>query len=512
MRADLFSSELLPDSLIELNKSLVLSIHDGKVLAVEPESASWTVLDDFSRTLLKKLQGAQSFEELKNRLFPIEPSTVENFITSLYRLNFLRINGCSFHEPNRLRERGKKYPHFFSLHITNRCNFSCRYCYNDSSPARTDMALETSKFIIKKLLFEIPLPSITVEFHGGEPLLLFEEVIVPAVQYGESLSSTLGKKVRFLMQTNGSLISKRTADFIVTHDMGVGISCDGSETLHNRNRVFGDGRGTYEATLMGIKNLLARREHVGTLATIERPEEYSSLIHHAIAHDIRDISIRPVYPMGRATAKKGISPENASSFAGGFLEAFDLIRELNRGCSPPEHGKKPERKKMIFRNLCTYIELLISRERADMCYRSPCGAGNSIIGFDTDGEIYPCEEMIGFESLRMGNIYDSENLPSLILESSAYRRLNERMVDTLEGCRRCKWKHICGGGCISKIMATGRDPEYGDYYCGFNKIILEELALRISSEPSLVQQLLSTKCLRTTPVDSSLWRLSLQPG
>ncbi|MHC9541864.1 MAG: radical SAM protein, partial [Vulcanimicrobiota bacterium] len=433
------------------------------------------------------------------------------FITSLYRLNFLRINGCSFHDPKKLWERKNRYPHFFSLHITNRCNFSCRYCYNDSSPARTDMALETSKFIIKKLLLEIPLPSITVEFHGGEPMLLFEEVIVPAVQYGESLSSTLGKKIRFLMQTNGSLISKRTADFITKHDMGVGISCDGNEALQNRNRVFCDGRGTYEATLKGIRNLFARRKRAGTLATIERPEDYSSVIQHAAAHGIHDISIRPVYPLGRAAKREGISDENASSFAGGFLKAVDLIVKLNREWSSQEQNRKPEGEKMIFRNLCTYIELLISKERTDMCYRSPCGAGNSITGFDTGGDLYPCEEMTGIENLRMGNIHDSESLLSIIVDSPAYRSLNERNVEKLAGCGRCKWMHICGGGCISKITAADGDPEQGDYYCGFNRTVLEELALRLSFEPSLAQLLLNTRHLETSPVDSSLWRLSLQP-
>jgi len=509
VKSESFSPELSPDSLFELNEGIVFSAHDGMLLAVEPESASWTVLDEFSCHFLKELQSYHSYGELRSHRFHINTETMDGFLGSLYRLDFLRINGRSFHDSVKLWERSNKYPHFFSIHITNRCNFSCRYCYNDSSPARADMALETMKYIIKKLLFEIPLPRITVEFHGGEPLLLFKELIEPAVLYGESLAGALGKKVRFLMQTNGSLIHRRTADFILKHDVGVGISCDGSEALHDRNRIFVNGRGTYEATLKGMKNLSSRRKRGGTLATIERPEEYSSVIHHAIAHDIHDISIRPVYPMGRAKAGGGISRDSASLFAEGFLEAVDIVLENNMESFSPPQEKNPVREKMIFRNLCTYIEMLISKERSDMCHRSPCGAGNSIIGFDTDGDLYPCEEMIGCKSWKMGNIHDPKSLPSLIIESSAYRVLNERNVEKLEGCSRCKWMHTCSGGCISKITATGGDPECGDHYCGFHKTVLERLALRISSEPSLVPQLLSTQYLRTHPIDSSLWRLSL---
>ncbi|MDQ7823153.1 MAG: radical SAM protein [Candidatus Eremiobacteraeota bacterium] len=506
-----FPLELKPDSLIEPQKSLAFSEHGSAVLVVEPESASWTVLDEFSCNVLKELAGGLSFGELAGRLASHEPAEVKDFITGLCRLNFLRVNGRTFYDPKALWESGRKYPHFISLHVTNRCNFSCLYCYNSSSPARTDMALETSKYLVKRLLFELPLPSLTIEFHGGEPLLVFDEVVLPTVRYGQSLSKALGKTVNFLMQTNGSLITGRTASLLARHDIRAGISCDGSEALHNRNRVRSDGSGTYEATLGGIENLIARRRHAGTLATIERPEDYSSVLRHALSHDIHDISIRPVYPMGRAKARGGIRPENAPSFAEGFLEAADLVKEINRGSTPFEAEERPVKKRMVFRNLCTYLDLLTSKERADMCYRSPCGAGNSIIAFDTDGGIYPCEEMTGIESFRMGNVYDRGDLSAIITGSSPYQVLNERRVESLKSCGRCKWMRLCGGGCISKIAASGGDPEHGDYYCGFHKVVLEELALRISSDPSLVQDLLGTESPERKPVYSSLWRLSLGP-
>jgi len=504
-----FFPELSPGSTVEFNKGIVFTALEGNYLAVEPESASWTILDESSFTFLKALQTVRPYGELGNAVIPVQPEKVGRFLSDLFRLNFISIDGSCFYDTEKLWHRSSGYPHFFSLHITNRCNFSCRYCYNDSLPARSDMPLETVKFIIKKLLLEIPLPGITVEFHGGEPLLLFDEIIVPAVHFGESLSSALGKKMRFLMQTNGSLISRRAADFIAEHDMGVGISCDGGESIHNRNRVFADGRGTYEKAMKGLETLLSRRGRAGTLATIERPEEYCSVIRHAAAHNIRDLSIRPVYPMGRAAAGAGINNENSPSFAEGFMEAVDLISEINSECMAQSRGKKAAAGKMMFRNLCSYLEMLISKERADMCYRSPCGAGNSISGFDTDGDIYPCEEMTGIESLRMGNIYDSKNLASLIIDSSPYRMLDARRVEKLRGCGRCEWRRVCGGGCISKIVMTGGDFESGDYYCGFHKAVLSRLALAISARPSLIQRLLSERYLRNNHIDSSLWSLSI---
>lgn len=500
--------ELSPESKVELNKDVVFTAYEGNYLAVEPGSASWTILDESSFTFMRALQNIRLYGELKDAGLHVQREKAERFICDLFRLNFLSIDGSLFYDTEKLWQRSSGYPHFFSLHITNRCNFMCRYCYNDSLPARSDMPIETVKFIIRKLLLEIPLPGITVEFHGGEPLLLFDEIIVPAVLFGESLSGALGKKIRFLMQTNGSLISRRAAGFIAEHDLGVGISCDGNESIHNRNRVFADGRGTYQKAMKGVEILLSRRGRAGTLATIEKPEEYCSVIRHAVAHNIRDLSIRPVYPMGRASAGAGINNENAPSFAEGFMEAVALISEINGNCLPPSRGKKPAEVKMVFRNLCRYLEMLISKERADMCYRSPCGAGNSITGFDTDGDIYPCEEMIGNESLRMGNIYDSKNLALLIRDSSPYRALDSRRVEKLEGCGRCEWRRVCAGGCISKIMATGGDSESGDYYCGFHKTVLGRLALAISAQPSLIQRLLSGRYLRDNQIDSSLWRLS----
>ena len=109
-----------------------------------------------------------------------------------------------------------------------------------------------------------------------------------------------------------------------------------------------------------------------------------------------------------------------------------------------------ENRRTIFRNLTYYLELLVSKDRPNMCYRSPCGAGNCIISFNTNGDIYPCEEMVVHDLYKIGNVYDRRNITTTILESESNQKLNSRLVENLAGCRSCPWRRFCAGGCPAR--------------------------------------------------------------
>jgi uncharacterized protein len=81
---------------------------------------------------------------------------------------------------------------------------------------------------------------VTLEFHGGEPLLL-----------GKAESSALFAHLRrhlgyeraaFCLQTNGTLLDEEWCDIFERYRVAWSISCDGPPPIHNRYRLYHSGR------------------------------------------------------------------------------------------------------------------------------------------------------------------------------------------------------------------------------------------------------------------------------
>jgi uncharacterized protein len=61
-------------------------------------------------------------------------------------------------------------------------------------------------------------------------------------------------------QTNGTLINEAWCEFFAADRVNIGVSIDGPQRLHDRNRLTRSGRGTFEKTIAGIR--LLRRHGV----------------------------------------------------------------------------------------------------------------------------------------------------------------------------------------------------------------------------------------------------------
>ena len=82
-----------------------------------------------------------------------------------------------------------RYPTSACLNVTDNCNLACRYCFVEQHPHY--MSLQTAKdaidylennYIYKKEHLGIDIP-IHITFFGGEPMLMYNEIIVPLTEY-----------------------------------------------------------------------------------------------------------------------------------------------------------------------------------------------------------------------------------------------------------------------------------------------------------------------------------------
>jgi len=152
------------------------------------------------------------------------------------------------------------------IKVISACNLACRYCDADIYSNR-QLSLDTISQIIKKALDYAD----RVEFiwHGGELLLMgiqfYEKVIELQKRYKRE-----GQTIINSLQTNGTLINQEWVDFFKANDFHVGVSLDGPPEVHNANRIFKSGQGSFEQVMRGIGLLKENGVNFGVVAVITK--------------------------------------------------------------------------------------------------------------------------------------------------------------------------------------------------------------------------------------------------
>ena len=132
------------------------------------------------------------------------------------------------------------------LSLTNRCNLSCEYCFVKQNPQ--DMTLEIAEKAISILLDNCKLKNEKprINFFGGEPLLKFNELIVPIVEKYHDIIS-------FGITTNGVLLDEDIVDFFTKYNIKVLLSFDGIPIVQNKQRS-----NSFDKVINNIPYLLLR--------------------------------------------------------------------------------------------------------------------------------------------------------------------------------------------------------------------------------------------------------------
>jgi uncharacterized protein len=133
------------------------------------------------------------------------------------------------------------------------CNIDCNYCYLPDRLNRTKMSLDIVREAARKLVAEeIIREDFTVLWHAGEPLVLPVEYYQQAITaIRKEMPGHLG--VTYSFQTNGMLLNDDWYRFFLQHNTELGISIDGPEFIHDRNRITRSGKGTFKKVISAIE-------------------------------------------------------------------------------------------------------------------------------------------------------------------------------------------------------------------------------------------------------------------
>jgi uncharacterized protein len=346
-----------------------------------------------------------------------------------------------------------------TLHLTARCNLSCRYCYV-SPHEGADMSLETAKAAIDLSvsgnLRKQSDDSLGIVFFGGEPLLR-KDLIAEIIRYCRAVESNSGQKFYFKATTNGLLLDE---GFLADNDTAaafVALSHDGVKPAHDAQRMDAAGHGSFDQLAAVIPLLLRYKPYAPVLMVItpETLRYYAQSVAFLFEQGFRYLICSLDY------SAQWDSPS---------------VKELQRQYEKIAdwyYAKTMEEEKFYF---SPFEVKIASHVFPGSCKRDRCELGLRQISVAPDGRLYPCVQFVGDGAYAIGNVFQG-------IDEQARRRIYEQNAREKASCMECairdRCNHYCG--CLNR-QATGSIDTVSPMLCAHEQAVIpivDKLASRL---------------------------------
>lgn len=311
-------------------------------------------------------------------------------------------------------------PYKFSITInpTMDCNLRCWYCYEKHCIAskmneRTILSIQN---LIRRKIDEGQIKVLNLSFFGGEPLLYFEETVVPILRYAKDLCESNNIELYIDFTTNGVLLTKKVITELQKYpSIKFQITLDGDETQHNDTRRTIDGQPTYQTIIQHIKDCIS----IGF-----------------------DVVVRMNYTQKNATT---------------FINTIKNFRNLSTKQKKRLHfsfhkvwqeqaNKQVEDTIKETKEWFEYEHLQVIPppfERKDRCYADK----ENNIAINYNGDLYKCTALDFSHKNREGVLNEDGTL-------SWNEKFHQRMSIKYghQSCRKCLIYPLCHGGCTQNIL------------------------------------------------------------
>lgn len=326
------------------------------------------------------------------------------------------------------------------------CNLRCSYCYylekkelypNELSCKMSDKTLE---LFIQQYIEAQSMQDILFTWHGGEPLLrplsFYKKVLKLQQRHAH------GKHIDNCIQTNGTLLTDEWCSFL--HDNGwlVGISIDGTEEMHNKNRLSRQDKPTFQDVMKGIRLLNKHQVEWNAMAVVNEDNVKHPLAFYRFFKSI-DCHYIQFTPLVEQDVR--IDPVEWGSF---LCSIFDEWVKTDVG---------------------EYFVQLFDATLANWCGVAPgicsmaetCGHAGVL---EYNGDLYSCDHFV-YPQYKLGNIH--QHTITEMMYSPTQQQFGKNKRDTLpRQCKRCEYLFACHGECPKNRLSVSVDGEQGlNYLC-----------------------------------------------
>ena len=317
------------------------------------------------------------------------------------------------------------------------------------------MTIEVAKDIVRFLHKSKP-KSVGFTFFGGEPMLEWDTIIVPLVEWSENKFPT-----HYNMTTNGTLFSNDRLNYIFSKNITFLLSMDGGKETQDNNRPTKNGSSSYDLIEKYIPIILKNRPRQVVRMTITKSsgkhffEDILALINLGFINisalpnffepwdeSDKELFLRSLTKYEEYVISEYIKGNSPVMFFG-YKESFHIIWQVINAKSLGKYRSDPECAK-----------------------KNQCGFGiRGGASIDYEGNIYGCHHVSPLSknnNFCIGNIYEG------IVEEKQRKLIDLYSADKIKGsnCDMCPINLVCNGGCKpNNYQITGDMCKVPDMYC-----------------------------------------------
>jgi uncharacterized protein len=356
-----------------------------------------------------------------------------------------------------------EHPFAVIMKPTDQCNLTCGYCYVADHRRATRMSeqvLQAAMAMLSQMLGRRR--RIHFIWHGGEPLVMplsfFEAALVQQERYFP------GWTVENCVQTNGTLLTRDNVRFFVDHGFSISLSIDGPQDLHDRNRTFANGRGSYERVMRAVSLLREAGQVVGAVAVMT-PETVKSVdrLYRMMSDERINFRINPVIELPSNCDAPSRHVVSSEDYANAMIALFDLWFD-----DDVELHVDP-------------FNLIVGNMISDTVWGCDYHGGclRDVICIDPDGGLYPCGQLAGRAEFRLGSVL-TDNVDT-VFRAPMFGCLLGRRMRGIAACGGCRHQPICNGGCPVSACMEG-DILGPDRFCRGRQRLFDHIRSRLELE------------------------------
>ncbi len=347
-------------------------------------------------------------------------------------LDFLFLEQGLLHAKNNKIKTNRQTPETLEawIHVTNACNLDCPYCYVRKSSAR--MSVETGERTIESIFHTATkhgFKNVKLKYAGGEATLHFA-LVKRLHNLAQQLADTHGIGLREVVLSNGVRIKEDDAIWLKQHDVKLMVSLDGIGEVHDQQRPFLGGQGSFRFVEKTIDEVLLPNEifpDITITITALNAWHIAEVVEWCLKREL-PVSLN-FFRENLLTKNRQELELEEKSIIEGMLAAYDVFKRY-----------LPER---------PFLNGLLDRVQTEP-HAHTCGVNFSYLVFTHEGHLTQCQ-------MHLDDHFEIPAEQRDLLPIMQQGPIQNVDVEEKEGCKTCEFRYRCSGGCpLETFRATGR--------------------------------------------------------
>lgn len=321
------------------------------------------------------------------------------------------------------------------INVTDGCNLRCPYCFTEHNSRQMDMGTMKAaiSFIVKECeRFNDFQGKPNIAFFGGEPMLRFDDIIKPTIEWCEETGLREKWGFEFSMTTNGTLFTEERLQWLKEHNCGILLSIDGDKYTQDDQRPGANGSSSFDKIEPMIPVILKYFPYTTFRSAIE-PRNVGHMVENYLFARKRNFLhyfITPNVDTNWSLEQIALACEQLA------IMGDIYYNDINRGQIP-----------LVWDELEQMIKDIFTRRESETISYNHCGIGTNSVGISCNGDLNGCQEhntYIEHDIFHIGNIFtgiDKEKHKRLLSE---FRAIDHPVCKEMpQLCEACTFKDTC---------------------------------------------------------------------